>query len=418
MRTIALLALAAMAALSGSAEAAFHLWKMTEAFSNADGTVQFIEFHSPADGEGQLFNHELTVTGAGGTLKFTFADNLPFRTRNKNMLLATEGFAAAAGIAPDFVIPNGFLPQAGGQLDFAGVDKWDYGALPVNGTDSLTRLGVVGPATPRNFAGQFGSLSPAQNFQALWWASPANSESGWGLNITHQGDILFATWFTYDRDGSAMWLVAPAARRVSANAFQGLLYRTTGPAFDSTSFNPAAVAATEVGSATFTFSGANDGTFAYVAFGVAQTKAITRQLFGPATVCAAGLQAGTATNFQDLWWRGESESGWGVNIAHQGDILFATWFTYDSAGKGMWVVMPEGRRGGTGAYSGKLYRTTGAPFDASPWDPARVRVSEVGEATFTFSGADQGTFAYVLNGVSQSKPITRQVFSTPRTVCQ
>ena len=80
--------------------------------------------------------------------------------------------------------------------------------------------------------------------------------------------------------------------------------------------------------------------------------------------------------------------------------------------------MPEGRRGGTGAYSGKLYRTTGAPFDASPWDPARVRVSEVGEATFTFSGADQGTFAYVLNGVSQSKPITRQVFSTPRTVCQ
>ena len=80
--------------------------------------------------------------------------------------------------------------------------------------------------------------------------------------------------------------------------------------------------------------------------------------------------------------------------------------------------MPEGRRGGTGAYSGQLYRTTGAPCDASPWDPARVRVSEVGEATFTFSGADQGTFAYVLNGVSQSKPITRQVFSTPRTVCQ
>ena len=37
------------------------------------------------------------------------------------------------------------------------------------------------------------------SYEGLWWNSPANSESGWGLNITHQGNILFATWFTYDR---------------------------------------------------------------------------------------------------------------------------------------------------------------------------------------------------------------------------
>ena len=38
-----------------------------------------------------------------------------------------------------------------------------------------------------------------------------------------------------------------------------------------------------------------------------------------------------ATNYQDLWWVANgAESGWGVNLAHQGDNLFASWFTYDT----------------------------------------------------------------------------------------
>src|SRR5262249_40359129 len=37
----------------------------------------------------------------------------------------------------------------------------------------------------------------AANYQGLWWSSPANSESGWGVNLAHQGDIIFASWFTY-----------------------------------------------------------------------------------------------------------------------------------------------------------------------------------------------------------------------------
>ncbi len=33
-----------------------------------------------------------------------------------------------------------------------------------------------------------------------------------------------------------------------------------------------------------------------------------------------------------------AESGWGINFAHQGDIVFATWFTYDTAGKPWWLI--------------------------------------------------------------------------------
>ncbi len=58
-------------------------------------------------------------------------------------------------------------------------------------------LGVV--STPATAA------SPATNYQGLWW-NP--QESGWGINFAHQGDIIFATWFTYDTQGKPWWLIA------------------------------------------------------------------------------------------------------------------------------------------------------------------------------------------------------------------
>jgi len=47
---------------------------------------------------------------------------------------------------------------------------------------------------------------PAPNYQGLWWAAPAGVESGWGINFAHQGDQVFATWYTYDTSGEAWWL--------------------------------------------------------------------------------------------------------------------------------------------------------------------------------------------------------------------
>ena len=42
----------------------------------------------------------------------------------------------------------------------------------------------------------------------------------------------------------------------------------------------------------------------------------------------------------------------------------------------------------------------------------------MGAYTLTFSDGANGTFAYTVNGVSQVKAITREVFVTPGTVCQ
>ena len=125
------------------------------------------------------------------------------------------------------------------------------------------------------------------------------------------------------------------------------------------------------------------------------------------------------TNYQDLWWKNPagSESGWGINFTHQGDRIFATWFTYDRDHSPMWLVVTADETA-PGAYGGTLYRTTGPPFNAVPFDPAKVVPVNVGTASFTFSDGNNATFAYTVNGVSQAKAITREVFRTPGTVCR
>jgi hypothetical protein len=271
------------------------------------------------------------------------------------------------------------------------------------------------------------------SYEGLWWNSPANSESGWGLNITHQGNIIFATWFTYDRQGVGQWLVMPQLDKQpgyydpyymsssDSYDYSGTVYRTTGPSFDSANFATAgAITATAVGTANLNLPGGNVGTFTYTLDGVSQSKTITKQVFGPLPNCELGGSAGATPNFQGLWWRSpaNSESGWGVNLTHQGDIIFATWFTYDSSRRGIWVVMPNGRRTTGNTFTGALYRTTGPAFDSAVWNAANVQATEVGTATFSFTDAGNGTFAYTLNGVSGSKPITKQVFSSPATVCR
>ena len=55
---------------------------------------------------------------------------------------------------------------------------------------------------------------------------------------------------------------------------------------------------------------------------------------------------------------------------------------------------------------------------SSPFDPAKVVVTDAGTATLTFTNGNAGTFGYTLDGVTQTKAITRQVFRSPGTVCQ
>jgi len=258
-------------------------------------------------------------------------------------------------------------------------------------------------------------------YQGLWWNAPAGSESGWGIGIAHQEDVIFAAWFTYNAAGNPWWLVMTAVKG-TGHDYSGTLYETRGPAFNATPFNPASVVSTAVGTGTLAFADVDNGTFDYTVNGITQSKTITRQLFAtPVPRCTFGLQhnLAAATNYQDLWWAAPagSESGWGINFTHQGNIIFATWFTYDLAGAPLWMIVTAGE-GAPGVYAGTLYATTGPAFSAVPFNPANVTLTAVGSATFTFADGNHASFAYTVNGAAQTKQITRQIFRPPGTLCQ
>jgi hypothetical protein len=336
-------------------------------------------------------------------------------------------------LTPDYIVPNGFFAVEGGVINFAGVDIWEYQALPADPTQSYNRDNVLGTNSPRNFAGQTtvltGLLAPppppppppvaeALNFQAMWWRSPAGSESGWGVNITHQGDILFATWFTYDADGSGMWLVAPETRKTTANRFTGALYARRG--LRSVPFRSLrrrwchtrrhrdlhvhrcrqrdlrvlgghghAIEADHAPGlclASFGLCGRNDGRY--------------------------------AQSYQDMWWRARPEANRvGRELNHQGDILFATWFTYEAAGKGLWLVIPEARLTTPGTYTGAIYTTTGPALQRGDLEQGPGQGDGDRHGDLHVHGWQLGTFAYTVGSVSQSKAIVRQAYSTPLTVC-
>ena len=352
----------------------------------------------------------LTTTSFGGTLK-SFSATTSSEIAVLGTLPPDEFFSVASGNAPtgtgigDVALLNGLS-----LLSETVPTPMDLFSFDAGVSGSLMKVGASGSVTPA-----------AINFQGLWWNAPAGSESGWGINFAHQGDVIFATWFTYDTTGKAWWL-GMQANRTATGVYAGTIFTTHGPAFNALPFDPSKVTETTVGSGTLTFTDANDATFAYTVNGVTQTKTLTREVFGASVpVCTFGgtLPAAQATNYQDLWWASPagSESGWGVNLTHQGEVIFATWFTYDANGNPLWLSGPATKTG-PGVYTGALAQTTGPAFNAVPFDPTRVIETPVGTLTLTFSDGANGTFAYTVNGVSQAKAITREVFVSPGTVCQ
>ena len=127
-------------------------------------------------------------------------------------------------------------------------------------------------------------------------------------------------------------------------------------------------------------------------------------------LAGAGISRAEPLNYQDLWWGGSQENGWGLSISQQGSTLFSVVYIYDAAGKPRWVVMPGGTwNAANTAYSGALYSPTGTSF--SNYDVTRfVPGAAVGNATLEFAGSNAATLRYTIDGVSGSKSITRQLF--------
>lgn len=123
----------------------------------------------------------------------------------------------------------------------------------------------------------------------------------------------------------------------------------------------------------------------------------------------------SATNYQDFWWNAQ-ESGWGLNVLHEGSVLFATLFSYDASGADMWLVASRLDKQADGSFSGPLTRMTGSWFGSSNWGVAAPH--ETGAMTLRFTSGDNGTLSYRVDTVTVTESIQRHVFGSSVPLCR
>jgi hypothetical protein len=144
--------------------ASFHIWDLSEVYSNEDGSVQFIELFCPSNGQQFLSGHALSATSDGVTVTFTFPGDSGSPTANKRLLLATSNFAALPGaVTPDFILPDNFInPDASAiEVNFGpnqDVMNFTGTQLPSDGVTSIDRNLAQAINSPTNFAEEIGSI--------------------------------------------------------------------------------------------------------------------------------------------------------------------------------------------------------------------------------------------------------------------
>jgi hypothetical protein len=189
----------------------------------------------------------------------------------------------------------------------------------------------------------------------LWW-NP--DESGWGINLAHQNDAIFATIFVYGPDNRTRWYVAPAmvAPAVTGTIgtptynFSGKLYETQGPALGTT-FNPASVTNREVGTASINFYEVGKGILTYAVDSQLVTKEIRRQTFRQADIVGSYYGAVSGQSCSGGWSLGLSGD---INIQASGNTVAIQLPNIPGTGVCTYtgIQSQEGRMGSvTGTYS-------------------------------------------------------------------
>jgi len=253
------------------ASASFHLFRIEQIYSNADGTVQFIVLRESfgANGEDLWKDQMLTSTGGGSNKSLTFPTNLPsFSTAGRRVLIATPGFAALGLVTPNYTIPNGFLPLTNGTLNYAGVDQVTYASLPTDG-NAIDRSGNPIPNVATNFAGTSASVQATQSplptdavitpDKGLWW-DPTEDGTGYQFDVKH--GVLVMTMYTYEAGGHSEWYLAagPLVSNGAATTFTSTLDKYRGGQCVSCPYTGRPTLAPNDGNITITFTSPTSAT--------------------------------------------------------------------------------------------------------------------------------------------------------------
>lgn len=239
-----------------------------------------------------------------------------------------------------------------------------------------------------------------------FWYKPA--ESGWGVSIQQNGARTFAVWFTYDAQGAPIWYTLDCA--FSGSTCAGDLVTGTGTPLSQIT-GPANVTPSKAGTGSLVVTGTNRLSLSYTIGNVTQTKSnLEPQNFAAADqVPVCTLQTPVSNNFRanltnytDHWWGGGNASGWGVQISHQGDTVFAGWYSYNQQGTATWLTL-QGVVDSSNPkrFTGSIYQVSpGIPFAQINGPIANSSISTVGTFALNFTDGENGTFTYSLPAFS------------------
>jgi hypothetical protein len=261
---------------------------------------------------------------------------------------------------------------------------------------------------------------PPQVLKSATWFSPG--ASAWGLYTVDQGSVLGAYWFTYDENGKPTWFMGVTTPQQNGN-YSGEVLRFTGVPYAQIvgqAHNPPSrigridLSFDDDGGMDFTFTeDEKDGESLVLKYPMIHFPFGDRDI---ACEVAEGSRA-QATNYTDMWWSPDS-SGWGVHLSHLDTDLFATWYTYDTDGRGVFMigspVLQE-----DGSYQGKLYRQiSGEPYKSTGSPAQDGREQEIGTVALRFIDGEHARFTYTIGNVTQTKDIQRFAFGNKQSVCK
>jgi hypothetical protein len=186
--------IALLLANAGGARATFHDMSISELGAGFQGNaaIQFVELRLDSAGQNRVDDTRLTVFAADGTatqLLLTDGD-VTNAARGANILYATEAFAAATGVTPDFVMPASLLTPSGMICWGApGIvprppGSWDL-TKPENYVDCVAYGGFPGATRPGS--GTPTALGPGDGTQSL------TRTKGTGVSGSNDTDFALAT---------------------------------------------------------------------------------------------------------------------------------------------------------------------------------------------------------------------------------
>jgi cyclophilin family peptidyl-prolyl cis-trans isomerase len=220
-------------------------------------------------------------------------------TQKRNIIFAAMYTYDAAGIPTWYVMSRCEMPATSTTSCTGPIYKVSGGTAPTVawlGTNKLTEVAGSGTLTfdsaksakfsftlngvtsskditPQPIA--TGSAPPSFDFTDLWW-NP--TEDGWGMAISQQFDVAFATWYAYDASGKATWYVADQCKLLGTRC-EGKLYQVTGGVPLTVAWNGSNRKVVEVGTLSLVFTDVNNGDMSYTLNGTKFLRKITRQLF-------------------------------------------------------------------------------------------------------------------------------------------